>query len=318
MNNVPLAYAPGTTTTTITVQAAETPARLDLFLSQKLPYYSRTFFKDLIEQGHITIGGIPATKASVVIKPGDIIAVYFPELALPEVTAQQVAHLDVKIVYQNEHFLIVNKPAGLTVHTPGAGHTELTLVDWLLHYFHEIKAVGSADRPGIVHRLDKDTSGLMIVARNSYAHEKLSDLFKDRKIKKTYLAVVKGHPVPEGTIDFNITRHPTNRVKMTHSSSLGRDAVTHYTVKEYLKDAALIEAKPVTGRTHQIRVHATALGHPLLGDALYGTVTPLIKRQALHAYQLDFTFEGKEYHFTQEMPEDMQELVKKLKKGTAA
>lgn len=317
MSSTPTAYAPGTSTI-ITVDLAETPARLDLFLSQKLPYYSRTFFKELIEAGHVRIQGTPVTKASISIKPGDKITIYFPELVLPEVTAQQVAHVPVEAVYQNKDFLIINKPAGLTVHTPGAGHTEITLVDWLLHYFQEIKTVGSADRPGIVHRLDKDTSGLMIVARNSYAHEKLSDLFKDRKIHKTYLAVVKGHPAPEGTIDFNITRHPTNRVKMTHSSSLGRDAVTHYTVQEYLKGAALIQAKPVTGRTHQIRVHATALGNPLLGDALYGTTTHLIKRQALHAYSLDFNFEGIEYHFTQEMPSDMQELVKKLKKETAA
>ena len=311
MTILPSACAPGATIT-IVVESDAVPARIDLFLSQKLPYYSRTFFKELTAQGHIAISGKPA-KASSLIRPGDLLTVHFPEAPLPETTTKQISHLAVTVVFQHEHFLIINKPAGLTVHTPGAGNTDVTLVDWLLHYFNEIKTVGVAERPGIVHRLDKDTSGLMIIARNSYAHELLSDLFKDRKIEKTYLAIVAGHPEAEGTVDLNITRHPTNRVKMTHSPNAGRDAVTHYTVKEYLKDATLLQAKPVTGRTHQIRVHCTAIGHPLLGDALYGSSSKLIKRQALHAHSLRFTLEGKEYQFTQELPEDMQKLVAALK-----
>jgi 23S rRNA pseudouridine1911/1915/1917 synthase len=307
----PIFIEPGTT---ITVIADEHAAllRLDVFLSQQIPGYSRTFFQELVKQQLVLIDGKVARKPSLQVVAGSSITVKFP-LPAPLHTAAATQHLDVTIVYEHAHFLIINKPAGLTVHSPGTGHTEVTLVDWLITYFADIKQVGAPDRPGIVHRLDKDTSGLMIIARNNYAHALLSELFKNRQITKRYLAIVAGHPAPAGSIEYNIMRHPTNRIKMTHHLGQGREALTHYTVKEFFKNNALIEAHPITGRTHQIRVHCAAIGHGLLGDALYGTTTPLIKRQALHAYSLAFTFDGVPYSFTQEPPEDFNKLLEALR-----
>lgn len=305
------AYTPGTTIQTL-VENTDDLSRLDLFLAQKFSHYSRTFFKELINKGFIMINDKPVSKASIQLKKGTIITISFPEIILPNISEQSVSHIPVHVIYQNEHFIIIDKPAHITVHSPGKGHTELTLVDWLVNYFHEIKSVGSAERPGIVHRLDKDTSGLMIIARNNHAHAKLSDMFKNRHIHKTYLAVVDRHPLQTGSINFNITRHPTNRVKMTHSAIQGRDASTNYRVQTYFKETALIEAMPLTGRTHQIRVHCAAIGHPLIGDALYGSSSKLINRQALHAYRLSFTFEGQEYNFVQQPPQDFQNLLHTL------
>lgn len=286
--------------------------RLDAFLHKQLPQYSRTFFQELVKNGQVTINNKVATKPSQLVPNGAVLTIHFP---VPQkLTAiEGTQNLNVKIVYEHTHFLIINKPAGLTVHSPGAGHTELTLVDWLITYFTEIKDVGVIDRPGIVHRLDKDTSGLMIIARNNYAHALLSDMFKNRAMTKHYWAVVSGHPQETGSIDYNIVRHPTNRIKMTHHQGQGREALTYYKVLEHFKDSALVEAHPITGRTHQIRVHCTAIGHGLLGDALYGVTTPLIKRQALHAHSLAFTFDGTPYSFTQEPPEDFQALLSALR-----
>lgn len=287
--------------------------RLDLFLFQQKTGYSRSHFQHLIDAGAVTINGVVATKSSVIVKANDTVVLTIPlPVARPQ-TKEAVGHLDVSIVYENEHFLVVNKPPFLSVHAPSAGNTELTLVDWLVAHVNGIKAVGSDDRPGIVHRLDKDTSGLLIVAKNAYSHAKLSDLFKDREMHKTYYAIVQGHTPKAGFIDANIVRHPLHPTKMTHSKAQGRQALTRYTAKEFLTDATWVEAKPVTGRTHQIRVHLASIGHPLIGDAVYHTKSPLINRQALHAYRLTFTFEGQDFDFTQEPPQDFLELVEKLR-----
>lgn len=288
------------------------PQRIDSFLSSHFSFYSRTFFQKLIDSNLVQINGNTITKASIILKNNDTVFVQFP----PEFTSiskQIDGDLGVGTVYEHEHFLVINKPPYLSVHAPVKESNEITLVDWLVSKFQEIKTVGSLDRPGIVHRLDKNTSGLLLVSRNNYSHEILSNLFKNRLIKKTYQAVVKGNPAQEGTIEFPISRDPFNRTKMSHKYSSGRPAVTHYKVLEYFNDAALLELYPITGRTHQIRVHCAAIGHPLLGDIVYGTSSKLIKRQALHAYRLEFFLGDKQFSFNQELPLDFRELLNSLR-----
>lgn len=215
--------------------------------------------------------------------------------------------------------MVVNKPSNLVVHPPRVTSKDVTLIDWLVHTFNELEQVGYADRPGIVHRLDKNTSGLMLVARNNCAHALLCDMFKKRTIQKTYLALVTGHPDKEGTIDFAIMRHQTKRNTMmhvrpgSHTNGKVREACTHYRVLEYFDDCSLVQIKPITGRTHQIRVHFAALGHALVGDYVYGKKSKTIKRQALHAYKLSFKFNGKQYEFCQNPPEDFQNFLEILR-----
>jgi|SRR5579859_4648757 len=308
-------------THSLIVPVDQAPVRLDAFIAQQKPEYSRTYFKTLATSGFITINGTKATKGSMMVRPADRIEISFPPPPALDIPKKFEGDLGVKVVFEHKDFLIIYKPAGLLCHAPTADSPQVTLVDWLLTYFHEIKTVGSQDRPGIVHRLDKDTSGLMIIPRNNHAHMLLSDMFKNRHMHKTYWAVVKGTPQASGTINYPIDRHPLQKNKMTHISEqnvhrwniMGREATTHYKVLEQFKDCALIEAKPVTGRTHQIRVHCAALGHGLLGDDVYGIRSPFIERQALHAQALSFEFEGKEYSFTQGVPEDFKLLVEKLK-----
>jgi 23S rRNA pseudouridine1911/1915/1917 synthase len=301
-----------------TLQAAsdQKAVRADVFIAEQLPHYSRSFFKDLIKRQLVTINNKTA-KSSTIIKPCDTIVISIPATPLlyastPEIE-QKLSSLSVKIVFEHKEFLVIAKPAGLMVHKPSAYNTEVTLVDWLLSRWKGLETVGAEDRPGIVHRLDKDTSGLMVIPRTNYAHLVFSDLFKARSIKKTYLAIVHGHPDPSGTIDFPIDRDPTIRNKMSHKGE-GRAALTHYKVVDYFKDTALAQVNPITGRTHQIRVHFSAIGHPLVGDALYGKKSPLIERQALHATSLSFTFDGEPFSFHESMPTDMQTALGFLKK----
>lgn len=299
------------TESTFLLTVTQAPQRLDTFLSTHFACYSRTFFKKLIDSQGVIINGIIASKPSIMIKIDDSIMVKFPAQALSRDTVS-VPDLPVQIVYEHEHFLIINKPPQLSVHAPSSVSQEVTLVDWLISRFQEIKKVGHEDRPGIVHRLDKNTSGLIIISRNNYAHEFLSSSFKNRLIKKTYQAVVKGHPSGQGSIGLPISRHPLHRTKMRSVPGDGRPSVTHYKVLAYFADSALVEFNPVTGRTHQIRVHSAAIGHPIIGDSVYGTSSKLIDRQALHSFSLTFTFEGKEYSFTQELPADFNNLVEQL------
>ena len=297
------------------------PVRLDVFLQGAVPTYSRSFFQRAIEDGFVTINGNVITKSSHVIKVGNSIVVNIPPKR--EITPGMVKEADipVKIIDKQDHFIIISKPAGLTVHPPTSTSTDITLSDWLLHNIEGLAHVGSVDRPGIIHRLDKDTSGLMIIPRTTYGYTQFGSLFHDRKIDKTYYAVVKGHPDKQGTIDLSIARHPIERTKMTTfepgaphpNGSKIRHAVTHYKVLKYFDDAALVRITLETGRTHQIRVHFAAIGHPIIGDTAYGQPSHLIGRQALHAQGLAFTFDDKKYLYERELPEDMQLLVEKLK-----
>jgi 23S rRNA pseudouridine1911/1915/1917 synthase len=228
------------------------------------------------------------------------------------------ADIPVKTLYTHPHFIIIEKPAGLLVHPTTSTSNEISLSDWLKHHIEDIEHVGSVDRPGIIHRLDKLTSGLMVIPRTNYAYQQFGTLFRDRTIDKTYYALVKGHPAQEGTVKLLIGRDPVVRNKMTTyactetAKTKARHAVTHYVVEHYFEDAALVRVYLETGRTHQIRVHFAAIGHPIIGDIVYGSSSPLINRQALHAAELTFKFDDTDFSFKSELPADMQTLISRL------
>lgn len=301
-------YIEPKTTLTFTINAHQNGQRIDAVLPELIPGYSRNFFQKLIDAQHIRVNDIVIHKSSHIVKTNDIVSVYFPESPLVLKSKEGAHDLPVSIIFEHEQFLIINKPAGLVVHAPSDQSTELTLVDWLLSHYPDIAPVGAAERAGIVHRLDKNTSGIMVVPRTNYALTQFGNMFKDRQVHKTYLAIVEGCPPEEGHIDYPIDRHRTEPTKMTHLYGSGRDALTYYNKLKQFDSYALLELKPVTGRTHQIRVHCTAIGHPLVGDIVYGKASDLIARHALHAHKLEFTFDGTLYSFTAPLPEDLSRL----------
>ena len=308
------------TTHQFLVSDSQAGQRLDQYLKKVFPSYSRNFLQQLITQNLVQVNNKKQVKPRTVVKNQDQITITFPPQECERPRMEIPKDLKVEIVHEDQHFFVINKPNNLAVHPPKITHQDVTLIDWLTHKFQELSRVGYADRPGIVHRLDKDTSGILLVARNNCAHALLCDLFRKREIQKTYLALVSGHPDKEGTIDFAIMRHQTKRNTMTHvlpgpvqSGPKRRDACTHYKVLEYFKDASLIEAKPVTGRTHQIRVHFAAIGHPIIGDYVYGKKSKTMPRQALHAQKLSFKFNGKQYNFCQNPPEDFLKNIEILR-----
>lgn len=303
---------PPPVTHTFTVPDDLAQIRLDHFIADLMPTMSRSHIQRLAQLGNVTVNGAIVQKSGYALKPGDTVILTIPSKP-PLGAAHDIPEgLEVPIVFEHPDFFIINKPAGLLVHATSLANTEFSLVDWLIHKFKDIIHVGDQDRPGIVHRLDKDTSGLMVITRNDTAHTLFGRMFHDRTIHKKYYAIVKGHTDQEGTIDLPIGRHQIHRNRMTTQSDKGRNAVTHYTVKSYFANATLLNLSPVTGRTHQIRVHCAAIGHPIIGDAVYGTTSKLIKRQALHAYHLDFNYKGEDFSFTIGLPEDMQKLVDSL------
>jgi 23S rRNA pseudouridine1911/1915/1917 synthase len=284
--------------------------RLDQFLRQELPEHSRAFLQKLIEAGHILVNG-GGVKASYKVRAGDKVHVEVPPPRALETLAEDIA-LDV--LFEDSDLIVVNKPAGLVVH-PAVGNFEHTLVNALLHHCRgELAGIGGVERPGIVHRLDKGTSGCIVVAKTDLAHKGLVAQFKSREVKKIYRAVCWGKfACPTGRIETVIGRSERDRKKMSARTSRGRPAVTDYRVLKQFADFALVELHIHTGRTHQIRVHMAHIGHPVVGDATYGRARQTnisVARPLLHAYKLGFTHpQSQEFvEFTAPVPEDMVKM----------
>lgn len=264
--------------------------RLDRWAAERIPELSRSRAAQLIAQGCIRVNGA-VRKANYRMRPGDAVEILIPALPpgrdLPEA-------IPLEILFEDDHLVVLNKSPGRVVH-PAPGHFSGTLVNALLFHFPNLAGVGAERRPGIVHRLDRDTSGVLVVAKNDAAHQHLSDQFKRRSVRKTYLALVCGTPRADaGVINLPIGRHPTDRKRMSIASRRPRTAETSWRVRERLKGGALLEIDLKTGRTHQIRVHCAAMQHPVWGDPVYGgrkcgDLQPPVARQMLHAWRLQFT-----------------------------
>ncbi|RMD63175.1 MAG: RluA family pseudouridine synthase [Alphaproteobacteria bacterium] len=309
----------------VTAEAADAGARIDRLLAARLPALSRSRIKALIEQGCLSVGGATIVEPSYRVKPGQTFAIIVPEPA-PATPQAQAIPLDV--LYEDESLVVLDKPAGLVVH-PAPGNPDRTLVNALLaHCGPDFAGIGGVRRPGIVHRLDKDTSGLMVVAKTEAAYHALAAQFAARDVERAYLAIVWGAPEPAvGEISGNIGRSPRNRKKMAVLRHGGRPARTRYRVVQRLADgaASLVECRLLSGRTHQIRVHMAARGHPLIGDPLYGggsrarlarlpagkrAAAAAFRRQALHAATLGFRHPqtGELLRFNREPPPDFKAL----------
>ena len=281
-------------------------SRLDKYLLPQFPDLSRARLQKLVEEGNILVNGKTA-KPGHPLKPGDTVSVSLPQEKTPAPLPQAIP-LD--IIYEDKDIIVINKPAGLTVH-PAPGNKENTLVNAVLARYPDMSSFSGSERPGIVHRLDKDTSGLIVVARNKMSQDDLIKKFKNHEVTKGYITLVKGKLEPEhGVIDAPIGRHPVHRQRMAVVEG-GREARTDYKVIKYIGSYTLLEIMTRTGRTHQIRVHLSAIGFPVVGDGIYGVKSPYLKRQFLHAYKLGFnlTSSGDYREFTVDLAEDLQSAL---------
>ena len=290
--------------------------RIDIFLSHEFDSISRGIVQELIEKGEVLVND-KVTKRNYKLKTGDLVDITINL----EIESNDVAEdIELDIVFENKDFLIINKQANLTVH-PGAGQKDGTLINGLLYKYPKQRDI---PRYGVVHRLDKDTSGLMVVARSLKAHTLLTEMIQERVIKRNYYALVHGSPIAGMTIDKPIGRHPKNRLLFCVKEG-GREAITHFKVKTKFSNFSLLDVSLETGRTHQIRVHLKHLGHPIAGDAQYSNIKQWknsspdeveavgsLGRQALHAYSLAFDFEGKAYEFIADIPEAILNTIKAL------
>jgi len=302
-------------------ERADTNTRLDKYVAQQLPELSRSYLQQLIEQGNVLVDG-QVRRAAFKVTPGETVVVNVPPPVAIEVEAENIP-LD--IVYEDEDIIVINKPAGMVVH-PAPGHASGTLVNALLHHAPEI-AVGGSLRPGIVHRLDKDTSGLMVVAKTDRARNTLVSQWEERSVEKRYIALVSGIiEDDEATIDAPIGRDPMQRQRMAVVPS-GRRAVSHLKVLERFPNAnaTLVQVDIETGRTHQIRVHLAFIGHPIIGDEVYGRVRdngkradPRVKRQFLHAARIAFDHpNGQRMVFEAPLPDDLQAALDRIRREDA-
>ena len=296
----------------IKLEVETSAERLDRYLAKSLSKkLSRSFIQKLIDGGNVLLNG-KAVKRNHKINSGDKIDITVPDPVRTKTAAQNIP---LNIVYEDKDVIVVNKPAGMVVH-PGAGNFTGTLVNALLHHTKDLSGIGGLLRPGIVHRIDKETTGLLVVAKNDTAHKSLSEQFKAHTVKRKYVAVVRGVvQLNQGTIEAPIGRHPRDRQKMAVTFTRSRRAVTHYTVLKRFKDYTVLELSLETGRTHQIRAHMSYFGHPLVGDGTYGKRHGF-ERQALHAKILGFKHPvlKKYMEFESKLPEDMEGLLQDLEK----
>ncbi|MBA7471806.1 Ribosomal large subunit pseudouridine synthase D [subsurface metagenome] len=286
-------------------------SRLDKYVGEKCPELSRTHAQRLITDGYITVND-RVVKPSLKLGIGDRLRVVIPPTIpgslLPEA-------IPLNVIYEDDDLLVVDKPAGLTVH-PAPGHPNHTLVNAILSHFPDLAGVDESLRPGVVHRLDKDTSGVMVVAKNRATQLNLADQFKTHSVFKAYLVVVKGHLTPEnGVIEAPMGRDPRNRKRMAVVAE-GKEARTEYRVIKYLDSYTLLEITPETGRTHQIRVHLSAIGFPVIGDKVYGVKSSYLSRQFIHACRLGFKLPatGEYVEFTAELPQDLEQALSTMER----
>jgi 23S rRNA pseudouridine1911/1915/1917 synthase len=291
--------------------------RLDVFLTACLPEFSRSRLQCLIRDGFVIVDGEPVTKTGLDLEAGNRVDVRIP----PPVPSGLVAeNIPLDIVFENDDLLVVNKPAGMVVH-PSPGHSSGTLVHAALGHIPGLEGIGGEERPGIVHRLDKDTSGLIVVAKNEHAHRWLQDQFRTRAVEKIYLALVDGKPrTPTGRVEAPIGRNNTHRKLMAVVPlEKGREAVSEYRTLESFPDHTLLEVHPLTGRTHQIRVHMAFLGCPIVGDTIYGKHSPTvdIDRHFLHAHKLKITLPDEEQPniFEAELPPELKRVLEQLRQN---
>lgn len=310
---------------TYVVGEGDQDLRLDVFLSRRDPSLSRSRVQQLIQQGAVRVGSRPV-RASIRVRQGETIHCEIPPANEYDVEPEDIP---LSVIYEDESLLVVDKPSGMVVH-PAAGHHQGTLVNAILFHSKDLSGIGGVLRPGIVHRLDKDTSGLLVVAKSDRAHQALTEQFRQRLVKKTYMALVYGDVKgDQGMIDLPVGRHSQDRKKMSTRSRRGREAVTRWQMKERFGVATLLKVDIETGRTHQIRVHLHAIGHPVVGDSVYGdarranavkepalrTTLKGMKRQALHAANLSFShpLTGEWLTFAAPLPADMGDLCRLLK-----
>ena len=305
---------------TFEVGAEHEGLRLDKFLAGELPNHSRAQAQKLIDDGRVSLPRVPSPKANTGVRTGDTVTVDVPA---PSPTALEPEDLPLPILFDDADVVVVNKPAGLVVH-PGAGHPTGTLVHALLHHVKDLSGIGGETRPGIVHRLDKGTSGVMVVAKNDAAHQELARQFHDREVDKEYVALVWGTVHNRKRIDIPIGRDPVHREKISTRARRARSAVTRVTWARALPGVTLIRVAIATGRTHQIRVHLNAIGHPIVGDALYGGVhkrvandiraVQRLTRPFLHAERLAFTHPrtGERMVFEAPLPDDLHTVLEEI------
>jgi 23S rRNA pseudouridine1911/1915/1917 synthase len=293
----------------------EQPSRVDKFLVTCMPDFSRARLQGLIEDGFVLVNGKPAKKSGQAIEAGSEIEVHIP----PAMPANLIGEdIPLNVIFENDDLIVVNKPAGMVVH-PAAGHPSGTLVNAVLGYDPDIEGIGGEERPGLVHRLDKDTSGLIVLAKNDKAHRWLQDQFRERKVEKTYLALVDGKPpTPFGRVEAPIGRDPSHRKKMAILRvGKGREAVSEYKTLASFRHHTLLEFHPHTGRTHQIRLHCELLGCPIVGDEVYGKKKQTIplSRHFLHALRLKITLPGENEPrlFEAGLPEELNAILNTLR-----
>ncbi len=302
--------------TELIAEIEDEDTRLDAFLAGKLPELSRSRIQQLIEAGCVTLEGL-APKKNYRVGAGDLFTVEVPEARPLDV---QPENIPLDIVYEDGDLIVLNKPKGLVVH-PAPGHESGTLVNALLYHCGDtLSGIGGVTRPGIVHRLDMDTSGLMLCAKNDMAHQRLSAQLSDRSLSRVYEAILRGTPKEtEGTVDAPIGRSPNDRKKMAVTQNHARRAVTHYRVLETYPGFSYVQCKLETGRTHQIRVHMAHLGHPVAGDPLYGGGKNELglTSQCLHARHIRFIHPatGEEMSFSSELPEEFTRALSRLRQG---
>jgi 23S rRNA pseudouridine1911/1915/1917 synthase len=300
----------------LVVEPDQDGARLDHFLTAVLPDQSRSHVQRLIKDGRVT-GPSASLRPSTAVRAGQAYEVDIPP---PTAATPEPEAIPIRIVYEDEHLVVLDKPAGMVVH-PGAGHSGGTLVNALLHHVKDLSGIGGELRPGIVHRLDRGTSGLMVVAKSDLAHQELSRQFSDREVDKEYIALVWGLVQPGRRIDAPIGRDPGDRQKMSTRARRARNAVTRVTFARHYKGVSLLKVAIATGRTHQIRVHLSAIGHPIVGDATYGGVhrrtgshlraVQRLERPFLHSARLAFTHpaDARRVEFDSPLPLDLQAVL---------